>query len=132
MDLKVLWARFCTRWFPVTVRDPTAVAQGLIGVLMDPTAPHGDREEAATDLSAYDVDGVEDALARIACDASIYEGLADACGESLAEIWHRTGRINDAILVRLSPVALETMLSILAGLSPDLAVDATKRLRAEI
>ncbi len=69
---------------------------GLISVLMDADAEFGDRHDAAMDLGAYDEPAAEDALLRLAFGED--EGLADAAGESLSDIWSRKGK-HDATLV---------------------------------
>jgi len=103
---------------------------GLIQVLLDEKAEYGDRHDAAMDLGAFDADGVEEALAHIACDGVTDEDLADACGESLAEIWCRKGNVTRAVLIRLTPASLQTALAMLKARSPSLATDAENMLSA--
>ena len=104
---------------------------GLIQVLLDEDAEFGDRDDAAMDLSAYDDDAVEKALARVACDIAADADLADTCGESLAEIWCRKERIPENILVRLTPVSLRIALGTMEALCPALVLSANEMLRAE-
>ena len=104
---------------------------GLIQVLLDESAEYGDRHDAAMDLGAFDTQPVEDALSRVACDATAHEGLADACGESLAEIWCRRASVTNEVLVRLTPLSLRTALATLRACSPDLAADAENTLSAK-
>ena len=101
---------------------------GLIQVLLDDKAEYGDRHDAAMDLGAFDTEGVEEALARVACDEAIDEDLADACGESLAEMWCRKGNVTQAVLVRLAPASLQTALATLRSCAPNLAADAENML----
>jgi hypothetical protein len=97
---------------------------GLIRVLLDANAEFGDRHDAAMDLSAFDGDRVEEVLAQLACDERVDEGLADACGESLAEIWCRKGAVTSQIFIKLTPVSLRTALATLRACSPVLAAEA--------
>lgn len=112
------------------VRTMSSQPSGLIQVLLDEKAEFGDRHDAAMDLGAFDTEGAEEALARLACDEVADEDLADACGESLAEIWCRKGSITQAILVRLTPESLQTTLARLRVGSPSLTADAENILRS--
>ncbi|MUV14157.1 hypothetical protein [Noviluteimonas gilva] len=102
--------------------------EGLIDVLLDQSAEVGDRDDAAMDLGAYDGEDVEAALAQVACDPATDEMIADSCGQSLAELWCRKGRVNDAILVRLTPASLRISLALLEARAPDLAAEAERLL----
>lgn len=112
------------------VRVPTMSRQaaGLIQVLLDSSAEYGDRHDAAMDLGAFDSDAVESALARIACDASADEGLADATGESLADLWCRRGRFNETILVSLGPISRRIALGTMKAKCQALAASAERLL----
>lgn len=108
---------FCQR----TVRTepesrPPPSEIGLIDILLDSTAPYGDRHDAAMDLVAFDRPDVIAALLTVACAPTEDEALLDACGESLGEIWARSGSVPHEQLARLMPVALSLAL---AGLPPD-------------
>jgi hypothetical protein len=98
--------------------------EGLVRVLLDATAELSDRHDAAMDLSAYDEPKAEQALARIACDMAEDHDLADACGESLAEIWSRQARLDDDVVGKLSPAALAIALGTLEALAPNLCIRA--------
>lgn len=102
----------------------------LIQVLLDGDAEFGDRHDAAMDLSSFEGNTVEEALMRIACDKDADEELADACGESLAEIWCRKNRVNEGILVKLVPASMKIALATLRACSPMLAADADRILSA--
>jgi hypothetical protein len=104
---------------------------GLIQVLLDTGAEFGDRHDAAMDLGAFDEEGVEEALARLACDEGINDDLADACGESLAEIWCRKGDFPREILTRLTPASLRSALATMRASSPSLAAKADSTLSAD-
>jgi hypothetical protein len=103
---------------------------GLIEVLLDASADIGDRHDAAMDLGDFDEEAVERALADLACDCGADENLADACGESLAEIWCRRGYLTEEILIRLAPVSLRIAMATLLALCPPLATSANEVLRA--
>ncbi|MEQ1719300.1 MAG: hypothetical protein ABL907_25485 [Hyphomicrobium sp.] len=97
---------------------------GLIGVLLDPRAEFGDRDDAAMDLGSFDDACVEQALAQIACDFQADCDLADSCGESLAEIWCRKDRIDCNILKKLVPASLTIAVVVLRTNAPHLAAQA--------
>jgi len=107
-------------WAQMMNRQPS----GLILVLLDKAADFGDRHDAAMDLGAFDEVSVEEALARLACDLDTDDDLADACAESLAEIWCRRGDFTRDILTRLTPVSLSTALATMRARSPLLAAKA--------
>jgi hypothetical protein len=77
-------------------------AKNLIEILLDPSARADERDDAAIDLSGYDDESVESALALVACDLSVPEIVRASCGESLAEIWIRRGSVNHRLLQELS------------------------------
>lgn len=104
---------------------------GLIRVLLDEAAGYGDRHDAAMDLGAFDGEAVEGALAQVACDSSADEGLADACGESLAEMWCRKGSVTKAVLIELTPASLRIALATLRACSATLASNAEEILDAQ-
>jgi len=99
---------------------------GLIQVLLDVDAEYGDRHDAAMDLGAFDEKSVEEALARFACDEDGDKDLADACAESLAEIWCRKGDVSREVLMKLTPVSLRIALPTMQALCPDLAAKADR------
>lgn len=98
--------------------------EGLIKVLLNINAEFGDRDDAAMDLGGFDEIEVEQALAKIACDSNVDEGLADSCGESLAEIWCRQSRLNEKVFLALTPAALLIALAIIEAQSPALMIRA--------
>ena len=104
--------------------------EGLIRVLLDAEAAFGDRHDAAMDLGAFDDRGVEEALAHLACHEGADEDLADACGESLAEIWCRKGNISREILTKLTPMGLRAVMAALRVCSPRLRAEAAHILSA--
>lgn len=105
--------------------------QGLIDVLLNPQAEYGDRHDAAMDLGAFDGMDVEEALSLVASDATANEGLADACGESLGQIWSRTGSVNEKLLIELTSVSLDTALATLKQLSPNLEIHAKSVIKSQ-
>ena len=71
---------------------------GLVAVLLDIAAEHGDRLDAAIDLADFDSSAAERALLQIVLDRSGGNDLADAAGHSLWQMWQRAGK-NDASAV---------------------------------
>ncbi len=76
---------------------------GLISVLLDEKAEFGDRDDAATDLAAYDEAAVESALLTIAPGKDA--DLADSAGHSIWEIWRRKQKHDAEIVARMHPEA---------------------------
>lgn len=79
--------------------------EGLISALLDATASVDGRDDAAMDLADYDGREVEEALASVANDETAPEIVRASCGESLAEIWLRSGEINEAVFSSLKGIA---------------------------
>ena len=78
---------------------------GLISVLLNQSAPLGDRNDAAADLGQYDEPEAEAALLQIALDQSIDADIADAAGESLWSILSRWDRSAPASIDSFHPEA---------------------------
>lgn len=76
---------------------------GLISVLRDRSAEHGDRDDAAMDLAEYDT--AITALIEVAMSPDEDEDLVESCGESIAEIWQRTSGFDATIFDRLPNAA---------------------------
>ena len=91
----------------------TKQPEGLLSVLVDLSAPVGDRDDAAMDLSAFD-----EALPTLIAIAS-REGedsmIVESCGESIAEIWKRTDGFDRTIYLAL-PAAARSEISALLDL----------------
>lgn len=103
--------------------------EGLITVLLDKNAEYGDRDDAAMDLAAYGTPEAISALVTIACDPEIDEGLADSCGESLAEIWIRHNAADKSVFERLTPAAARILVAILEANAPHLASEVKSSLK---
>ncbi len=99
---------------------------GLISVLLE--KGNLDRHDAALSLAAYDQEEVERALERVTLDPSTDEMLADTCGQSLATIWCRTGRLNSEILKRLRGTALELAIGTIKNLKPEWETEVKRAL----
>lgn len=96
----------------------------LIAVLVDPTARPRARQDAAVALARLDEAGVETALATVACDTHVDDDLARSCGDALAKLWVRRGRVTLSIFARLVPGASQAVLARLRDKAPDLALQA--------
>jgi len=59
---------------------------GLIKVLLDHSAEHGDRDDAAMDLEQYKTIKSEAALIQAMIESGTDEGIIDSCKESLSQI----------------------------------------------
>jgi hypothetical protein len=79
--------------------------EGLISVLLEVQAEFGDRHDAAMDLGGYDEPSAEEALLHVALKHEEDDGIADAAGESLLEIWKRKGKHDAALVARMHPAA---------------------------
>jgi HEAT repeat protein len=75
---------------------------GLITVLLDKSARFDERDDAASDLAAYDDDQALNALIRIATDATEDYVLLETCGEAIAEIWLRRALFDPAVYALLA------------------------------
>ena len=78
---------------------------GLISVLRDQAAEHGDRVDAAMDLAAFSEPEVESVLLEVALNLAEDADIADQAGHSLWEVWSRTGRADAALIGRMHPAA---------------------------
>ena len=94
---------------------------------MDESSPA--RHDAAMDLAAYDQGEAEQALAKVALDPTTDELIADACGESLGEIWCRKGRINYDILKQLHGIALRLAVGYVKKFKPEWESQVRQTLR---
>jgi hypothetical protein len=106
----LIW--YLTNWF-----KPVKQPAGLISILLDETNP--DRDDAAHNLANYNQEEVEAALAQVALDPRTDDDMADACGESLATIWCRKGRLNLEILSSLNGVALRLAVGVIKKYKPE-------------
>ena len=93
--------RYSPEWWAVRAEQPA----GLISVLLDPTADEASRGDAAMDLGDFDEPEAEAALLRIALDLSDDGDLADDAGQSLWEIWQRSGKVDAELVARMHPEA---------------------------
>ena len=80
-----------------------AQPQGLISVLLDQTAPIGDRIEAAQDLGPYDQ--ALPVLIEAAQNAAEDDWVAESLGESIAEIRKRVGGFDRELVARMHTAA---------------------------
>ncbi len=87
------------------MKPPIEQPAGLIAVLLDVSAPFGDRDDAAMDLAAFGEPAAEAALLKIVLDPSEDEDLADSAGESLREIWTRAGKHDASAVAQMHPAA---------------------------
>jgi hypothetical protein len=92
----------------------------LVELLLDTSAEFGDRDDAAMDLRRFNGPEVEAALASVASSSSSDADLVDRCGESLADIWCRNGRVNDLTWSKLRPEAKAIAKAMVTSQRPDL------------
>lgn len=78
---------------------------GLISVLLNKHAEHGDRDDAAMDLGAYDEVEAEQALISVVIDLNEDDDIADSAGQSLLEIWKRENKIDLEVISKMHPAA---------------------------
>ena len=84
----------------------TAQPAGLISVLLDKSAPLGDRDDAAMDLEAFDDQTVQSALLEVLLNLEEDDGLVTTAAESYGQIWANSGKPNfDAPLDEMHPAA---------------------------
>lgn len=92
---------------------------GVIAVLLDTKAPFGDRHDAAMDLARFDEPEAERALSDCLLAKETDPDLADACAESVAELWARKRRIDRETLALVPPHATAILFATLDKLFPD-------------
>lgn len=99
----------------------TRVSQpgGLVAVLLDRNAPFGDRHDAAMDLARFDEDEAERALTSCLLDELTNQDLADACAESLAEVWARKRRVDERVVQAVPSHAAGILFATLDVLFPN-------------
>jgi hypothetical protein len=107
---------------------PVEQPAGLISLLLNEENPD-DRFDAAHDLGGYDQEEAEHTLAKVALDPHTDDFLADACGESLGEIWCRKGRVNYEVLKQLDGPALRLAVGMVKKFKPDWEGEFRHRLR---
>ena len=78
---------------------------GLISVLLDSSAPFGDRHDAAMDLGHFNASEAEAALLQVVLNLAEDSDIADAAGESLRSIWSRTGKYDTKLTQSFHPEA---------------------------
>src|SRR4051812_42203300 len=100
-----------------------SLPDGLISVLLDRTASGAERDDAAMDLGAYDDKRVLEVLLAVAADPAEDQAIAGSAGESIAEIWLRTGEFDRAVLARLAPVARAEALGLVRSQQPEWLAD---------
>jgi len=93
---------------------------GLIDVLRDHRARLDERDDAAMDLAAFDTPEALAALVAVATDPNEDAMLLDSCGESVAEIWVRRGKIDEEVLDGMARPAQEVAVATLLGMAPHL------------
>jgi hypothetical protein len=104
--------------------DPVAVR--LIAILNDPETPEGDQLDAAMDLEEHSGAWLEQAIFEILRREDFRSVLAQLCAESLAGIWAREDRIDEAFFPELRRTALDEVLGILGARAPHLIPDGVQ------
>lgn len=99
--------------------------QGLISVLLDPTARVDERDDAAMDLSDYPGPETEAALLQAATNPAEDEMIRASAGESLAWIWIEVGRFDSETFAKLSGVARREAESLVRAKHPEWLRDDT-------
>jgi len=92
---------------------------GLISVLLDRSAPLGDRDDAALGLGYHDEPEAEAALLPVAADPQTDDVLLDTCGYALAQIWCRKGRLDPETVRKLQPAARTTAVLYIEQVKPE-------------
>lgn len=93
--------------------------QSLIAVLLDRSVDWAERDDAAAYLIPYDEPEVEEALLSVASSFSEDDDIAESCGECVAEIWCRKGRLSLDKLRKLKPPALKEAVGIIGVRRPE-------------
>jgi hypothetical protein len=91
----------------------------LVAILLDRTARVDERDDAAGYLAQTDAAAALTALLHVASDPSEDELVVASCGESLAQIFVRSGRLDPVWLHKLTPVALNEVIPWVRRERPD-------------
>jgi hypothetical protein len=102
-----------------TVTDDGERARLLVKLLLDRQATVSERDDAAMDLADFGGEDVTAALAEVASDPDEDSTVAASCGESLAEIWIRSGSMDRRILDRMTRPARSEAVSLIEARRPD-------------
>ena len=102
---------------------------GVLAELLDPGGDAEARADAACLLAQYDEPEVEQALVRLGSDPEESPAVLESCGQSLALLWARRGRVDWAGLRALDPRAFEAASDTLRGVRREWA-EELDRLRA--
>ena len=81
--------------------------------LLDTSLNWDVRDDYAGYLIEYDEPEVEEALFHVASNPIEEDDIAESCGEVLAEIWCRKGKLRIDVLRKLKPAALIEALAII-------------------
>jgi hypothetical protein len=103
---------------PERAGEPDVAA--LVAILLDRTARIDERDDAAMYLGRSNDDAALSALLNVASDPGEDELVLASSGESLAQIFVRSGRLAPAWLVELTPVALHEVIPWVIRAHPDL------------
>ncbi len=98
-------------------------AQLLAAVLADRSASVEERDDAATDLASFDEPAVQRALMACATDAEEHHMIQATAGESLGEIWVRTGVFLPERLAALAAPARAEAEAVIRRLRPAWLLD---------
>jgi len=86
---------------------------GLIGVLRDKMARVDERDDAAIDLGKYDDTEAFAALVEAAMDPDEHWSVVASAGESIGQIWRRSGTLDSELLSQLRPEARQEIRGLL-------------------
>jgi hypothetical protein len=90
--------------------DPIRL-DALIALLTDRSARIDERDDAAIDLGSSDDPRAIAALLEIGADRSEIDTVLASCGESLAQIAIRSGRLSRVWIASLAPAAANELVS---------------------
>ena len=99
-------------------REPDLAA--LVATLLDRATRIDERDDAAAYLGGSDDAAARTALLQVASDPAEDELVVATCGESLAQIFVRTGQLDHAWLTQLRPIALNEVIPWVRRERPDL------------
>jgi hypothetical protein len=100
------------------VSEPDVSA--LVVILLDRAARIDERDDAAAYLAQTDDNAALTALLHVASDPTEDGIVVASCGESLAQIFVRSGRLDPAWLHELTPIALNEVIPWVRRERPDL------------
>lgn len=97
---------------------PLSQPAGLISVLRDTSARPDERDDAAIGLGRFDEPEALAVLVEVASDSEEDDNVVASAGESIAEIWQKSGGYDDDLVAGLTATAQREIRAYFPGRDP--------------